>query len=176
MVAFIDEHRTQYGVEPICAQLPIAPSMYYEVKARQIDSTRLPARSHRDAELGVELRRVYAENFGVDGARKVWRQLRREKVSVARCTVEQLMRSLALKGVVRGRRCRTTVPNDNAQRPLDRVQRQFAATRPNQLWVADFTYVATWSGFDYVAFVVDVFARRIIGWRVARSMQTDLVA
>ena len=109
------------------------------------------------------------------GARKVWRQLNREEIRVARCTVERLMRSEGLKGVVRGRKCRTTISDDGAERPLDRVNRQFKATRPNQLWVADFTYVATWAGFVYVAFVIDVFARRIIGWRVARSMQTELV-
>jgi transposase InsO family protein len=118
---------------------------------------------------------VHEANFGVYGVRKVWRQLQREDIVVARCTVERLMRALGLRGVVRGRRCRTTIPEDAADRPLDRVNRQFAASRPNQLWVADFTYVATWSGFVYVAFVVDVFARRIIGWRVARSMHTDLV-
>jgi transposase InsO family protein len=175
MVAFIDTHRDAYGVEPICEQLPIAPSTYYEIKARQADPARLPARARRDAELRAEIARVHAENFGVYGARKVWRQLGREEIAVARCTVERLMRSLALRGVVRGRRCRTTIADDAAQRPLDRVQRVFRASRPNELWVADFTYVATWAGFVYVAFVIDVFARRIIGWRVARSMRADLV-
>ena len=175
MVAFIDQHRAEHGVEPICAQLPIAPSTYYEFKARQVEPSRLPARTKRDAELCSEIQRVYQANFKVYGARKVWRLLRRERVEVARCTVERLMRRLGLQGVVRGRRCRTTVPDDRADRPLDRVQRRFKASRPNQLWVADFTYVATWSGFVYVAFVIDVFARRIIGWRVATSMRTDLV-
>lgn len=175
MVQFIDEHRAQYGVEPICEQLPIAPSTYYEAKARQADPQRLPARTRRDMELCSEIERVHEANFQVYGARKVWRQLRREQIDVARCTVERLMARLGLQGVVRGRRCRTTIPDDRADRPLDRVQRQFKASRPNQLWVADFTYVATWGGFVYVAFVIDVFARRIIGWRVARSMQTDLV-
>ena len=118
---------------------------------------------------------MYAENCEVYGARKVWRQLHREEFDVARCTVERLMRSMGLQGVVRGKRCRTTIADDSADRPLDRVNRQFYAVRPNQLWVADFTYVATWAGFVYVAFVVDVFARRIVGWRVARSMHTDLV-
>jgi len=175
MVAFIDEHRAAYGVEPICAQLPIAPSLYYTYKVREADPARLPPRAQRDAELTEAIRRVYAENFCVYGARKVWRQLRREEIDVARCTVERLMRSQGLRGVVRGRKCRTTIADDRAERPLDRVNRQFRAARPNQLWVADFTYVATWTGFVYVAFVVDVFARRIIGWRVARSMQTELV-
>ena len=175
MVEFIDQHRDDYGVESICAQLPIAPSTYYESKARHRDPTRLPERSRRDAELKSAIGRVHATNFGVYGARKVWRQLQRENVVVARCTVERLMRSLKLRGVVRGRRCRTTIPDDAGQRPLDRVNRQFRASRPDQLWVADFTYVATWSGFVYVAFVIDAFARRIIGWRVARSMHTALV-
>ena len=175
MVAFIDQHRSDHGVEPICAQLPIAPSTYYEFKARQAEPSRLPARTRRDTELCGEIQRVHKANFRVYGARKVWRQLRRERIEVARCTVERLMRRLGLQGVVRGRRCRTTIPDDRIDRPLDRVQRRFKASRPNQLWVADFTYVATWSGFVYVAFVIDVFARRIIGWRVATSMRTDLV-
>ena len=175
MVSFIDAHRGAYGVEPICAQLPIAPSMYYEHKAREADPEQSPPRLQRDQALVPEIRRVHDENFGVYGARKVWRQLGREDVVVARCTVERLMRSLGLQGVVRGRKCRTTIPDDAAERPLDRVKRQFLASRPNQLWVADFTYVATWTGFVYVAFVIDVFARRIIGWRVARSMHAQLV-
>jgi transposase InsO family protein len=171
MVSFIDEHRAEYGVESICAQLPIAPSMYYEHKARQADPERLPPRLRRDRALAPEIRRVHEENFRVYGARKVWRQLGREGQVVARCTVERLMRAQGLRGIVRG----TTIPNDSAARPLDRVNRQFQASRPNQLWVADFTYVATWAGFVYVSFVIDVFARRIIGWRVARSMHTELV-
>ena len=175
MVSFIDEHRAEYGVESICAQLPIAPSMYYEHKGRQADPERLPPRQRRDRALAPEIRRVHEENFRVYGARKVWRQLGREGQVVARCTVERLMRAQGLRGVVRGRKCRTTIPDDSADRPLDRVNRQFQASRPNQLWVADFTYVATWAGFVYVAFVIDVFARRIIGWRVARSMHTQLV-
>jgi transposase InsO family protein len=175
MVSFIDAHRAEYGVESICAQLPIAPSMYYEHKARQGDPERFPPRVRRDRALVPEIRRVHAENFRVYGARKVWRQLGREGRIVARCTVERLMRAQGLRGVVRGRKCRTTIADDSAARPLDRVNRQFQASRPNQLWVADFTYVATWAGFVYVAFVIDVFARRIIGWRVARSMHTDLV-
>ena len=175
MVSFIDEHRAEYGVEPICAQLPIAPSTYYEQKARECDPRRLPARTQRDRELAVEIQRVYEESFQLYGARKVWRQLKREDISVARCTVERLMRVLGLQGVVRGRRCRTTVSDEASERPMDRVNRQFHATRPNQLWVADFTFVATWSGFVYVAFVIDVFARRIVGWRVASTMRTELV-
>ena len=175
MIDFIDRHRDQYGVEPICAQLPIAPSQYYEHKAREAEPACLPPRLRRDAALLPEIRRVHEENFDVYGARKVWRQLGREQITVARCTVERLMRALGLAGAVRGRKCRTTIADDSAERPLDHVKRQFAATRPNELWVADFTYVATWGGFVYVAFVIDVFARRIIGWRVARSMRADLV-
>ena len=175
MVAFIDAHRTEHGVEPICEELQIAPSTYYAHRARQADPQRSPPRVQRDRALVPEIRRVYEENFHVYGARKVWRQLGREDFIVARCTVERLMRSLGLQGVVRGRKCRTTTAEDGAKRPLDHVKRQFQASRPNQLWVADFTYVATWAGFVYVAFVIDVFARRIIGWRVARSMRAELV-
>jgi putative transposase len=176
MVAFIDAHRAEYGVEPICAELPIAPSTYYEQKARAADPGRVPRRAQRDAELCTSIQRVWNENFRVYGARKVWRQLRREGRPVARCTVERLMRRLGLAGVVRGRRCRrTTIPAEVAQRPADRVQRQFAAARPNELWVADLTYVATWAGFVYVAFVIDVFARCIVGWRVTRSLAPELV-
>lgn len=175
MVSFIDEHRAEYGVEPICAQLPIAPSVYYEHKARQAQPARIPARARRDAKLSEEIGRVYAANFHVYGARKVWLQLNREGIAVARCTVERLMHSLGLQGAKRGKRYKTTIPDAAAERPADLVNRQFTATRPNQLWVADFTYVATWAGVVYVAFVIDVFARRIVGWRVARSMYTDLV-
>jgi transposase InsO family protein len=175
MVAFVDAHRAEYGVEPICAELPIAPSTYYEHKARQADPGRLPRRVQRDAELCTSIQRVWGENFRVYGARKVWRQLRREGVSVARCTVERLMGRMGLHGVVRGRRCRTTIPAEISERPLDRVQRHFTASRPNQLWVVGFTDVATWAGFVYVAFVIDVFARCIVGWRVSRTMHTDLV-
>jgi putative transposase len=175
MIAFIDAHRDEYGVESICAQVPIAPSTYYEHKAREIDPTRVPPRVQRDRELKVDVQRVWHENFEVYGVRKVWRQLNRENIVAARCTVERLMHDLGLRGAVRGRKCRTTVADDSAERPLDRVNRQFQASRPNQLWVADFTHVATWTGFVYVAFVIDVFARRIIGWRVARSMHAELV-
>ena len=176
MVAFIDAHRQDYGVESICRQLPIAPSTYYEIKARQADPSRLPPRAKRDAELEPEIQRVYDENFRVYGAEKVWRQLKRENWEVARCTVERLMARLGLSGAVRGgKKYRTTIPDTAAARPADLVNRQVQAERPNQLWVADFTYVATWSGLVFVAFVIDVFARRIVGWRVARSMKAELV-
>jgi len=175
MVSFIDDHRADYGVEPICAQLQIAPSTFYEHKARQADPERLPARARRDTALSFDIRRVWEDNFQVYGARKVWRQLNREDIEVARCTVERLMQRLGIEGARRVRSCRTTISDTASERPADLVQRQFVATRPNQLWVADITYVATWSGFVYVAFITDVFARCIVGWRVATSMRTDLV-
>ena len=174
MVSFIDELREEYGVEPICAQLPIAPSCYFEAKAREADSERLPARAKRDAELVPEIERIWVENRRVYGARKIWRQLRREGFGAPRCAVERLMRRAGLRGIVRGRRARTTVPDEAAARPADLVNRQFKAERPNQIWVADITYVATWAGFVYVAFVVDVYSRMIVGWRVSRSLRTDL--
>jgi transposase InsO family protein len=174
MVSFIDEHRKTHGVEPICAALPIAPSTYYEQKARQANHDRLPSRRKRDLELHPEIQRVWDENFRVYGARKVWRQLNREGIRVARCTVERLMRDLGLSGAVRGRKFRTTIADDTAARPSDLVCREFTASHPNQLWVSDLTYVATWQGFVYVAFVIDVFSRMIVGWRASRSLRTDL--
>jgi transposase InsO family protein len=175
MVSFIDEHRVAHGVEPICAVLPIAPSTYYERKVLQANPERLSARARRDLELRPEIRRVWDENFRVYGARKVWRQMNREGIKVARCTVARLMRDLGLAGVVRGRTFKTTIADSSAVYPPDRVNRRFTAVRPNQLWVADFTYVVTWPGFVFVAFVIDVFARRIVGWRVSRSLRTDFV-
>ena len=174
-VAFIDEHRDVHGIEPICRELQIAPSTYYEQKARERDPGRLPARTRRDQILETEILRVWRENHEVYGVRKVWRQLLREGIMVARCTVARLMKKLGLQGVRRGARTWTTITDDQLDRPADKVNRQFVATRPNQLWVADITYVATWSGFVYVAFIVDVFARAIVGWRVSRSLHTDLV-
>ena len=175
MVQFIEDHRDQYGVEPICAVLPIAPSTYHRQRAALIDPTRRSARAQRDDGLRPEIQRVYDEHFQVYGPRKVWKQLRREGVRVARCTVGRVMRTMGLAGVVRGRAWVTTTQAREGDRPGDLVDRQFSATRPNQLWVSDFTYVATWSGFVYVAFVIDVFARRIVGWRVSSSMRTDFV-
>jgi len=175
MVSFIDNHRADYGVESICKQLPIAPSTYYESKVRESNPERRSDRAKRDQELCVDIQRVWEENFQVYGVRKVWRQLNREDISAARCTVERLMRYLGLQGAVRGRSCRTTRSDDALDRPADLVNRQFCATRPNQLWVADITFVATWAGFVYVAFIVDVFARCIVGWRVTRTLHTELV-
>ena len=175
MVRFIDDHRAVYGVEPICRQLQVAPYTYYEAKAQAADPTRRSARARRDETLRAEIRRVWKANRSVYGARKVWKQLHRDRVDVARCTVERLMRELGLAGAVRGgRRVETTVPDLAAPRPADLVRRQFAATRPDELWVADFTYVATWAGMVYVAFVIDVFSRRIVGWRASATMRTDL--
>jgi putative transposase len=175
MTSFVDDHRDKYGVEPICAELPIAPSTYYEQKAREVDPDRRPNRAKRDAELEVEVRRVWDENFRVYGARKIWRQLNREQIPIAKCTTERLMRKLGIRGVVRGKGYRTTIPDLLAERPMDLVERTFTASRPNQLWVADITYVATWRGVVYTALVIDVFARCIVGWRVWNSLRTDLV-
>ena len=174
MAQFIDLHRDDYGVEPICRVLPIAPSTYYAHKATQRDPERRSARAKRDEVLCAEIERVWTENQSVYGAYKVWRQLHREGIPAARCTVERLMRRLGLEGVVRGPTTWTTVPADVATRPLDLVQRDFRASRPNELWVADITYVATWAGFVYVAFVIDVYSRHIVGWRVSNSLRTDL--
>lgn len=165
-----------YGVEPICRVLQIAPSGYYEHKAREAQPERRPARVQRDAALAAKIDRVYRANYEVYGARKVWQQLHRDGERVARCTVERLMRAAGLVGVVRGGRVRTTRPAESpTAAPPDLVQRRFTAERPNQLWLADFTYVATWQGFVYVAFVIDAFSRRIVGWRAHTAMRTDLV-
>jgi putative transposase len=174
MMEFIDDHRGEYGVEPICAMMPIAPSTYYEHRARRLDPERRPARLKRDDELQVEIRRVWAENFHVYGAEKVWKQLKREEVRAARCTVERLMRKRGLRGAIRGKKYKTTIPDEEAPRPLDLVQRKFTASGPNQLWVADLTYVATWHGFVFVASVIDVYSRMIVGWRASRTLRTDL--
>jgi transposase InsO family protein len=175
MIAFIDEHRAVYGVEPICRVLPIAPSTYYAHVAQRADPGKLPARARNDATLKVEIRRVFEANFRVYGVRKVWRQLGREGIVVARCTVARLMRIMGLQGAVRGKPVRTTISDKAAPCPLDRVNRQFRALRPNALWVSDFTYIATWAGFVYVAFVIDAFARRIVGWRVSRTAHAGFV-
>ena len=175
MIAFIDDHRTEYGVEPICKVLPIAPSTYYEHAAKRTDPEKQSDRAKRDEILQAEIQRVFGENFEVYGARKIWRQLRREGVEVARCTVERLMRTMGLQGAVRGKPVRTTISDKATACPLDHVNRQFQAPRPNMLWVANFTYVATWQGFAYLAFVIDTCARRIVGWRVSRTAHADFV-
>jgi putative transposase len=175
MIAFIDDHRGTYGVEPICRELPIAPSTYHAHVARRADPTKASARVRQDQIRREHIRRVHEANFGVYGVRKVWRQLLREGIGVARCTVARLMRAMGLKGVVRGKEVRTTIADKATPCPADRVNRQFRAARPNVLWLSDFTYVATWQGFAYVAFVIDAFARRIVGWRVSRTAQAGFV-
>ena len=174
-VAFIEEHRGEYGVEPICRELPIAPSTYYQHQARVRDPERRSEREKRDERLCGEIERVWGENFKVYGVVKVWKELRRQGIVAARCTVERLMKKLCLCGAVRGRSFKTTQSEEGLERPTDLVQRQFTATRPNQLWVADLTYVASWAGFVFVAFVIDVYSRRIVGWRASSSLRTDLV-
>jgi putative transposase len=170
MSRFIEAHHTRFGVEPICRVLEVAPSTYYARRRRSPS-----VRQQRDTALKPQLQQVHAAHFGVYGVRKLWRQLRREGTVVARCTVARLMRELGLQGVVRGRRHRTTLPAETALRPADLVQRKFQALAPNRLWVADLTYVRTWSGFAYVAFIIDAYSRAIVGWHVDRSLHTDLV-
>lgn len=198
MIGFIDDHRAAYGLEPrsgsrpICRVLPIAPSTYHAQVAQRADPSRQSARARRDAALQADIKRVWEANFQVYGVRKVWRQLRREAIAAPRCQVARLMKRLGLAGAVRGRTVKTTISNPAAPCPRDQVNRQFRAPAPNVLWVSDFTYVATWQGFAYVAppvasppaapqtdrqeaIVIDVFARRIVGWRVSRSARADFV-
>jgi transposase InsO family protein len=175
MIAFIDDHREAHGVEPICKVLPIAPSTYHAHVAKRANPEKLSARVRRDMALKPEIARVFAENFEVYGVRKVWRQLQRESFDVARCTVERLMRGMGLQGAIRGKPVRTTISDKAAPCPLDHVNRQFHAPRPNALWVSDFTYVSTWTGFVYVAFIIDVYARRIVGWRTSRTAHASFV-
>ena len=174
MIALIDDHREVHGVE-LCKVLPIAPSTYHAHVAKRADPARLSERARRDLALKPEIARVFAENFEVYGVRKVWRQLGREGFAVARCTVERLMREIGLHGFIRGRQAKTTVSNKAAPCLLDRVNRQFNAPAPNQLWLSDLTYVSTWSGFVYVAFVIDTYARDIFGWRASRTAHASFV-
>lgn len=175
MIAFIDDNRSTHGVEPICKVLPIAPSTYHERVAQRRDPSRLSARAQRDQMLKPEITRVFAVSFAVYGVRKVWREMQREGFGIARCTIERLIRDMGLAGVIRGKPVRTTISDKAAPCPLDRVNRQFHAPAPNRLWVSDFTYVATWAGFVYVAFVIDVYARYIVGWRVSRTAHASFV-
>lgn len=175
MIAFIDDHRRAYGVEPICKVLPIAPSTYHAHASRRSDPATLSIRARRDAAFLPEIQRVFDENFQVYGVRKVWRQMQREGHQLARCTVARLMRSAGLQGVIRGKPVRTTIGDKAVPCPLDHVNRVFRAPAPNMLWVSDFTYVSTWSGFVYVAFVIDAYARRIVGWRVSRTAHASFV-
>jgi putative transposase len=175
MISFVDAYREEHGVEPICKVLPIAPATYHEHALQRRDPERLPPRAKRDNALIAEIKRVFDENFGVYGYRKVWHQMKREGFDVARCTVARLMSKMGLSGVIRGKRVKTTVADKAAPCPRDHVNRQFNADRPNVLWVSDFTYVSTWTGFVYVAFVIDAFARKIVGWRVSRSAHAGFV-
>jgi transposase InsO family protein len=175
MLGFIETHRQDYGVEPICKVLPIAPSTVRRHVARQADPAKVPERVRRDAGLRADIRRVFDENFQVYGVRKVWRQLQREGRKVARCTVGRLMRGMSLRGVIRGKLVKTTIQDKGLPCPLDHVNRQFRAERPDMLWLSDFTYVPTWNGFVYVAFIIDAFARRIVGWRVSRTADAGFV-
>jgi putative transposase len=169
MTRFIEERKEEFGVESMCAVLPIAPSTYYASTTRP-----LSARALADQELEKEIKRIYADNYGVYGVRKIWKQLRREGMTVARCTVARLMRKLGLRGVIRGKTWKTTKPDTSAQRPADLVDRQFTVTAPNRLWVADLTYIRTWAGMVYSAFVMDAFSRRILGWQTSTTLRTDL--
>lgn len=175
MYRCVDAHRATHGVESICKALQIAPSGYWRWAARQRNPELRTDRAKRDEQLVPHVQRVWNANRQVYGVDKVYKQMNREAIEVARCTVERLMRRLGLKGVIRGKQVRTTFSDAKAPCPLDLVNRQFNATRPNELWVSDFTYVSTWQGMAYVAFVIDVFARRIVGWRVSRTMRTDFV-
>jgi putative transposase len=168
-VRFINQNRERFGVEPICRTLAVAPSSYYAANSRPPS-----ARSLRDEQLKVEIARVHKENFEVYGVEKVWHQLKREDIQVGRDRVARLMADLELEGVVRGKTWRTTLPGEAGQRPSDLVDRKFVATAPNRLWVADLTYVSTWPGVTYVAFVTDVFSRYIVGWKVSTSLRAEL--
>ena len=174
-MAFIDAHREELGIEPICRELAIAPSSYHEYAGRLADPSKRSARARRDDEIREEIKRVHEASFCLYGSRKVWHQLRRDGIKVAKCTVERLMRVMGRAGVRRGKTCVTTVSNPKAPRPLDKVNREFRVSRPNALWVVDFTYVHTWAGFVYVAFVIDAYARRVVGWKVSTSATAGFV-
>lgn len=175
MISFIEDHRSVHGVEPICRILPIAPATFHAHQAKRADPSRLSDRAKRDEVLKPEIGRIHEENMSVYGVRKIWHQMRREGFDVARCTVARLMKSMGLQGAIRGKTQKTTVQDKALPCPLDKVNRQFQAPAPNMLWVSDFTYVPTWTGFVHVAFVIDVYARRIVGWRVSRSATASFV-
>lgn len=175
MIAFIDDHRGAHGVEPICRVLPIAPSTYYDHLGKRADPTRRSDRARRDEALRPEIERVFDANYRVYGVRKVWHQMRREGFDIARCTVARLMKDMGIQGIIRGKPHRTTIPDKSAPCPQDKVNRQFRMPAPDMLWVSDFTYVASWTGFVYVAFVIDAYARRIVGWRVSRTAHAGFV-
>mgnify|MGYP001824055878 FL=1 len=174
-MSFIDSHREELGIEPICRELAIAPSSYHEHAARLADPAKRSARARRDDEIKQQIKRVHDDSSGLYGTRKVWHQMRREGATVAKCTIERLMRAMGLAGVRRGKTCVTTVSNPKAPCPLDKVNREFRVSRPNALWVVDFTYVHSWAGFVYVAFVIDAYARRIVGWKVSTAPTASFV-
>lgn len=169
MTVFIDDHKKKFGVEPMCAQLPLAPSTYYAVKTRPLSE-----RALSDQELETEIKRIYDTNYQVYRVRKIWKQLAREGKPVARGTVARLMRKLGLQGVIRGKTWKTTKPDTSSPRPADLVDRQFTACAPNRLWGADLTYVRTWVGMTYAAFVMDAYSRLILGWQTSTTLRTDL--
>jgi transposase InsO family protein len=175
VMSFIDSHREALGIEPICRELAIAPSSYHEHATRLADPGKRSARARRDDKIKEQIKRVHDDSSGLYGTRKVWRQMRRDGIEVAKCTVERLMRTMGLAGVRRGKTTITTVSNPKTPCPLDKVNREFRVSRPNALWVVDFTYVHTWAGFVYVAFVIDAYARRIVGWKVSTSATASFV-
>lgn len=175
MIRFVDRYRAQFGVEPICKVLQLAPSTYHRHKQLEREPDKRSDRAKRDEELELKITEIWEESFRNYGILKIWHQLLKDKEAVARCTVERLMRRLGIEGVRRGKKYKTTIPDEKAFCPLDLVNREFKAQRPNQLWVADITYVSTWAGMVFVAFVVDVFSRRIVGWRAMKNMRTDLI-
>lgn len=175
MITFIADHRDEFGVEPICRVLPIAPSSFYARTAIWRDPAKAPHRARQDQRDSAAIAKAYDDSGRRYGARKVWRQLRRDGCDIARCTVERLMKAMGLQGIIRGRKVITTNPDTALACPDDKVNRKFTAQHPNQLWISDFTYVPTWQGMAYVAFIIDVFARKIVGWRVSTSMSTSFV-
>jgi transposase InsO family protein/transposase-like protein len=175
MIRFVEDHRADHGVEPICRVLPIAPATFYDHLAKRADPSRLSDRAKRDEDLKPEIERVFEENFSVYGVRKTWHQMHREGFDIARCKVARLMKDIGIERVVRGKKPKTTIPDKALPCLLDKVNRQFHAPAPNMLWVSDFTYVAKWQGFVYVDCVIDVFARRIVGWRVSRTATAGFV-
>ena len=174
-MSFIDGHREELGIEPICRELAVAPSSYHEHAARLADPGKRSARAQRDDTIKEQIKRVHDDSTGLYGTRKVWHQMRRDGAEVAKCTVERLMHAMGLAGVRRGKTTITTVSNPKAACPLDKVNREFKVNRPNALWVVDFTYVHTWAGFVYVAFVIDAYARRIVGWKVSTAPTASFV-
>ena len=171
----MENHVDDYGIEPMCRVLRIAPSTWHEHAARKADPEKRPRRTKADAVLSEKIREVFNDNYGVYGVRKIWRQLKRQGEDVARCTVARLMKAMSLQGIIRGKHMRTTISDETAASPLDLVKRQFMAAKPNVLWVSDFTYVHTWQGFAYVAFIIDTFARCIVGWKVSRNAHAGFV-